>query len=500
MTSNGRLLLGVDVGTTSVKASIYDRVGNLLAESSEPARVDRLGDGRIEQDPAEIWRAVSDAVRALPNKEDVVSVGVCGHSPTLILFDAHGQPIRPAILWQDRRAAAEAAELKERLGDRAAVVLGGPLPVTPSYPHPRLLWLRRHEPNVLARAAHALDTKDWVNFRLTDVVASDPWSAKALTNMATGRPIEAWRELLGVDPSIAPPTRPVSSPCGPLSAEAADALGLRPGVTVAIGWTDGGCAMLGTGCFAQPGVAYDVAGTSEVIGTTVPSPPSDPRIQNAPGPDPRWTLMMGPTQSSGASVTWLGAVLGVEPREVVDLASTAPPGADGLLFLPYLEGERAPIWDPHARGGFVGLLASHTRAHMARAVLEGVAHSARHVLETIEEIAGRGFHEVRVVGGGSRSPLWNQIKADLLGRPVRATGAAETTSLGAAMLGAVAAGVFPSLDAAAASLVRLGDSYPPHAELRATYDAAHRRYRELYPRLRDLFAESTPSPGGRGQG
>jgi xylulokinase len=482
-------LLGVDVGTTSVKASLYSPTGDLLAEASEPAQVERPREGWLEQDPEEIWRAVRAAVGALPPpaKQDVASIGVCGHSPALILLDGAGRPVRPAILWQDRRAAAESAELAARLGDRAVEVLGGPLPVTPSYPHPRLLWLRRNEPDVLDQALHALDTKDYVNYRLTGAVASDPWSAKGLTNMALGRPIEAWRELLGVDPAIGPPTRPASSPCGPLSAEAAAALGLPAGTTVAIGWTDGACSMLGTGCFAAPGVAYLVAGTSEVIGTTVPDPPSDPRIQSAPGPDPRWTLLMGPTQASGASATWLGGILNATPQELLILAEQSPPGADGLLFLPYLEGERAPIWNPNARGVLFGLASRHGRADLARAVLEGVAHSARHVLETIEAVTDRRFGELRICGGGSRSPLWNQIKADLLGRTVRATAAAETTSLGAAMLGAVAAGLFPSLDEAASALVRLGDAYEPRADLRALYDDAHRRYVALYPRVRDLF-------------
>jgi xylulokinase len=481
------LLLGIDVGTTSVKVSAYASDGTLVADASEQTRVERPRDGWIEQDPDEIWRAVCQAVRALPARERIVSIGACGHSPTLILLDRGGRPVRSAILWQDRRAAAESVELAERLGTSAAQLFGGPLPVTPSYPHPRLLWLRRNEPDALDRAAHALDTKDWVNYRLTGLVASDPWSAKALANMRTGEPIQAWRELLGVDPGIAPPTRPASSACGPLCAEAAAELGLAPGTTVAIGWTDGACSMLGTGCFAASGVAYAVAGTSEVIGTTVPNPPSDPRIQSAPGPDPRWTLLMGPTQSSGASVTWLAGILGVQAPELFALAAEAPSGANGLVFLPYLEGERAPIWDPSARGMLFGLSSSHGRAEMARAVLEGVTHSARHVLETIEEITGCNFGELRVCGGGSRSALWNQVKADLLGRTVRTTTAAETTSIGAAMLGGVAAGVFGSLDEAAGKLVRLGETYEPKAELRSLYDQAHHRYRELYPRVRDLY-------------
>jgi xylulokinase len=489
------LLLGVDVGTTTVKASIFAPNGDLVAEGAEPSHVEHPRDGWVEQGADEIWRAASAAIRrataAAPPAARVMGVGVCGHSPTLILLDAAGRPVRRAIVWQDRRAAAEASELAERLGERAVDLLGGRLPAGPSFPHPRLLWLARHEPDVLRRAAHALDTKDWVNYRLTGVIASDPWSAKGLANMATGAPIAAWRELLGVDPSLAPPTRPASAPCGRLRPEAAAELGLEPGTVVAIGWTDGGCAMLGTGCFVAQDAAYEVAGTSEVIGAVVPFKPSDPRIQSAPGPDPRWTLLMGPTQAGGASLQWLGRLLRAEPAEIVHLADQSPPGANGLLFLPYLEGERAPIWDPAARGMLFGLASGHGRADVARAVLEGVAHSVRHVLETIEETTRRRFEEVRVCGGGSREPLWNQIKADVLGRTVRCTARAETSSLGAAMLGGVAAGVFANLEAGAAALARLGTAYHPRRDLWERHDSAHRRYVALYPRVRDLFDQTS---------
>ncbi len=489
------LLLGVDVGTTNVKASIFAPHGELVAEGAEPSRVERPRDGWVEQDADEIWRAAAAAIRrataAAPPGARVVGIGVCGHSPTLILLDAAGRPVRRAIVWQDRRAAAEAAELAERLGEHAVDLLGGRLPAGPSFPHARLLWLARHEPGALRQAAHALDTKDWVNYRLTGVVASDPWSAKGLANMATGEPIAAWRELLGVDPSLAPPTRPASARCGPIRPEVAAELGLERDAVVAIGWTDGGCAMLGTGCFVAQGAAYEVAGTSEVIGAVVPFKPDDPRIQSAPGPDPRWTLLMGPTQAGGASLQWLGRLLDAEPAGLVRLAEQSPAGANGLLFLPYLEGERAPIWDPSARGILFGLASGHGRADAARAVLEGVAHSVRHVLETIEEITSRRFDEVRVCGGGSREPLWNQIKADVLGRTVRCTAQAETGSLGAAMLGGVTAGVFADLGAGAAALVRFGTAYHPRRDPAERHETAHRRYVALYPRVRDLFDQAS---------
>jgi xylulokinase len=486
------LLLGVDVGTTSAKAAIYALDGELVAEASEPCQVERPRDGWLEQEPAEIWRGASAAIRAaaarVPAGSHVGAIGVCGHSPTLVLLGADDRPVRTAILWQDRRAAAEATELAERIPAEMMIdLLGARLPPGPSYPPPRLLWLRRHEPEVLARTAAVLDTKDWINFNLTGRRRSDPWSAKGLANMRTGVPIEAWRELLGVDPSIAPETLPAAARCGEVTTKAAAQLGVEPGIPVALGWTDGACGMLGTGCFARPGTAYAIAGTSEVIGTTVARATDDPRIQAAPGPVTEWTLLMGPTQTSGAAVQWAARLLGVEPVELSRLAAEAAPGASGLLFLPYLEGERAPLWDPAARGMFFGLALRHGRPELARAVLEGVAHAVRHVLETMEEIGAPPHDQIRVCGGGAREPLWNQIKADLTGRTVVTLASPDTSSIGAAMLGGVAAGLFPSLDAAARALVRLGDTYAPRPEARAAYDAAHTTYRALYPRLKDLF-------------
>jgi xylulokinase len=487
------LLLGIDVGTTNAKAALYALDGEPVAEASVPCRVERPRDGWVEQDAEEIWRAAGEAVRgalASAGGEDrVAAIGVCGHSPTLILLDADGRPVRPAIIWQDRRAAAEAEEIRSRVPDEEMVgLLGGRLPFGPSFPHPRLLWLRRHEPEALGRARVALDTKDWVNFRLTGARCSDPWSAKGLANMQTGRPIAAWRDLLDVDPSIAPPTRSPAAACGRVAPAAAAALGLPAGVPVATGWTDGGCAMLGTGCFAAEATAYDVAGTSEVIGTVVPRPCQDGRFQNAPGPDPGWTLLMGPTQTSGAALLWAARLLGVEAGELARLAAQAAPGAGGVVFLPYLEGERAPIWDPDARGVLFGLATSHGRPEVARAVLEGVACAVRHVLETFEEATGRRLRSLRVCGGGAREPLWNQIKADLTGRRVQALASPETAATGAAMLAAVAGGLAPSLDAAASSLVRLGSAYDPDIRLAGTYDATFATYVALYPRLRDLFS------------
>lgn len=486
------LLLGVDIGTSGVKAALYAVDGALAAEESEPCQVTRPGEGWLEQDPAEAWRAAAAAIRRVvrraPENGRVRAVGVCGHSPTLILIDAAGRPTRPAILWQDRRAAAEADELAARLrAEDLTDLLGGRLPHGPSFPHPRLLWLRRREPAALDAATTALDTKDWINFRLTGQRASDPWSAKGLANMRTGRPIEAWRELLGVDPSIAPPTRSPAAPLGTIAPEVAAELGLPGDAVVATGWTDGACAMLGTGCFAAPATAYDVAGTSEVIGTVVAEPPDDPRYQRAPGPDPSWTLLMGPTQTSGAALLWAARLLGVDPAEIPRLAAEAAPAASGVIFLPYLEGERAPIWDPRARGVFFGLASAHGRPELARAVLEGVVFAVRHVLETFEESTSRPILALRVCGGGSREPLWNQIKADATGRPITTTATPDTSSVGAAMLAGVAAGLFPNLDAAASALVRLGTTFEPRREHADAYNASYRLYRALYPRLRDLL-------------
>jgi xylulokinase len=492
------LLIGLDVGTTSCKAGLFDAGGNMVALASAPYGVHRLGDGRVEQDAGWYWDSAVRCLRQLLATPGVdpgrlAGMSACGQAPTMILLDAAGDPLRAAILWQDTRAAAEAAALaRDPGGEALARWLGISWPVDASMPMARFLWLHRNEPQTLQRTRLVLSPKDLVQLRLTGSVATDLWSARGMVHQGTRQPIAALRELTGLDLGAVPPALASDAIMGRVSAPGAAATGLPEGLPVAAGWTDAMAAMLGSGGLNRAGLAADVSGTSEVVGLTLRERPADagPLLTAPVVNSGRWQLY-GPTQSSGGSLGWAMQTFAspaMETAAALAEAATAPPGAGGVVFLPYLEGERAPLWDPRARGAFAGLGSAQGRAHLLRAVLEGVACSVRHILHTAEALSGTEAAELRVAGGGSRLALWNQIKADVTGRPVRPCVTSENGVLGGAMLAAVGAGVYADVTAAGEAMVQLLDPVPPDGETAETYGRLYERYVALYPRIKDLPA------------
>jgi xylulokinase len=480
------LLLGYDVGTSSVKVGIYSPDGDLLAAASAGYPVHRPAPRHVEQDPDDYWTATVTAIRAalaaLPaGAGRVAALGCCGQAPTLVLLDRAGRPVRPAIIWQDTRAAAEAAALSTETVD------GGRVRADASAPAARLRWLAAHEPDTLARAAVAIGAKDYVTYRLTGELVADYWTARGLFSAVP----EPGRPAPPPDPAVEPRLLPrclfAHEAAGAVTAPAAAATGLPPGAPVAAGWSDGLAACLGTGALAAPGLGLDIAGTSEMIGLCAPARPAATALLTAPIPGVAHWAVFGPTQASGGALEWACRLIGADPAAAGALAAQAPPGAAGLVFLPYLEGERAPIWDPAARGLLFGLAGDHGPAHLIRAVLEGVACSVRHVLTTAEADAGLTAREVRTAGGGTRLALWTQLKADLTGRPFVTVPTVDVGTLGAAILGAVAAGRAPDLASAAARMVRLGAVAAPDPAQTARYGELYATYLALYPRLRDLM-------------
>jgi xylulokinase len=491
-------LIGLDVGTTSCKAGLFDARGTLLALATAPYAVQRPAPGYVEQDVEWYWQATCKCLKELlanpaADVDRLVGLGACGQAPTLVLLDGAGRARRPAILWQDTRAVAEAEALAEDPGtDTLADWLGLRWPIDASLPLARLMWLRRHEPEVLAGTRVVLLPKDLVNFRLTGRLALDPWSGRGLVRQGTLAPIPALRTIGGLDLDAVPPALPSGAAMGTVSAAGAAATGLPAGLVVAAGWSDAMAAMLGSGALDRAGLAADVSGTSEVVGLTLPERPATtgPLLTSPVVDSGRWQLY-GPTQSSGGSLGWALQALGTTPLDLetaLTAAATVPPGAGGLVFLPYLEGERAPLWDPRARGALVGLSSRHGQAHLLRAVLEGVACSVRHILHTAEGLARTKAEVMHVAGGGARLGLWNQIKADVVGRPVRPCATSENGVLGAAMLAALAAGTYPDVTAAGGAMVQLLDALLPDPARQETYDRLFDRYVALYPRLHDLMA------------
>jgi xylulokinase len=453
-------VLGLDVGTTEAKAALVGLDGRLLALGRAGYPTDLRGDGRAEQDPRDWWSAAADAVQGIDaGGAEVLAICCVAQGPTLVAVDAVGEPVRPAITWQDRRAGGTGFGLLQKMA-----------------------WLAREEPETVARAAWLLPAWDAMGLWLSGEATSSLQGHEAV-------PSSADLADAGVRASLVPSARPFGARLGVLSAAAATALGLRAGIPVVAGVNDGAASMLGAGLLVA-GDAVDTGGTSGGIAIYADHPVILPvaGLYQAPAPIlGRW-VVGGAMAALGASVGWLrSSVLGDRwsAEELFAEAASVPAGAEGLVFLPYLAGERAPIFDEGARGAFVGLTLAHGRAHLARAVLEGAAFAMRHVAEPLAE-AGAPALELRMAGRPSPGDLWARIKADVLGVPVAIPLVGETAVLGAAIIAAAGVGATPSLEAGVASMTAVDRRLEPDSATRATYDEAFGLYRALYPALEPL--------------
>jgi len=470
-------LVGLDVGTTGVKALALSPEGDVLARAEGGYDLSTPHTGWAEQNPEDWWRAAEHALAALGGEP--TAIGLSGQMHGLVVLDDQNRVLRPAILWNDQRTEAECAEIEERIGLARLVQLTGNRALT-GFTAPKLLWLRRHEPDTYARIAHVLLPKDYVRLRLTGERAIDVADASGtlLLDVAGRRWSEEMLEALEVDPGWLPPVL-----------ESPEVSGKTPsGVPVAAGAGDQAAAALGVGV-DRPGPISVVLGTSGVVFAALPDFAADPqaRVHAFCHAVPGGWHAMGVMLSAAGSLRWLRDVLdganGYD--ELTAAADEWPPTAEGLTFLPYLAGERTPHADPHARGAFAGLTLRHDRGALVRAVLEGVAYGLRDSLELLREL-GVDPQSGRVSGGGARSELWLRILASVLDLPLQRTAADEGSAYGAALLGGVAAGVFRDVHEAVTTCVRLHDPVEPDPRWRAAYEDGYRRFRLLYPALRPL--------------
>ena len=462
----GELILGIDVGTTAVKAGLVAPDGRVLASFAEPYPTRRGAPGVVEQDPEDWVRlalAAMERVVAAGHGDDVLAIGLCSQVNTHVFVGADGAPLRPAILWQDGRAGPEAAELDARV-DAATKAdwWGAPMPIDASHALSRMLWVARHEPDLWERTRRVMLPKDYCLMRLTGEVASDPVSNVGLVGPDLAY-VPAALDLVPGASDRMPPLLAMTQVAGRM--RAAGPLAGRP---VVCGTMDAWAGLVGAGC-AREGAAVYLSGTSEVLGI------SSARVVPTAGaivfPEAEGVRVhAAPTQSGGDAQLWFAEAAGLTPRAMSELVAGTPRGTATPLFLPQLEGERAPLWDPGLRGAFLGLSRSSGLGDMARAVYEGVALSARHALETLRLSAGAAPGPVTCGGGGFRSEPWARIRADVLGVPLRVLAEGEPGVLGAASLAAVGAGVQPGLAAANAALVRRGEAIEPRPGTRALYD------------------------------
>jgi xylulokinase len=457
-------LVGLDVGTTGVKGVAVSPEGRVLATAEEGYRLSTPQPGWAEQDPGDWWRAAQHVLARLPEGP----VGLAGQMHGLVVLGAAGEVLRPAILWNDGRTEAECREIEALVGRERLVRLTGNRALA-GFTAPKLLWLRRHEPETWARIRHVLLPKDYVRLRLADERVTDAADASGTLLFDVAR--RCWSEEVCALLRI------------PL--EWLPAVAESPAVA---GAGDQAAAALGVGV-DRPGPVSVVLGTSGVVLGVLPAYLADPQARAhvfchaVPG---AWQAM-GVMLAAAGSFAWLRGVLGAEAGALDEAAAAWPAGTEGLLFAPYLAGERTPHADPNARGAFTGLSLRHDRGALARAVLEGVAYGLRDCLELLREL-GVEPRAGRASGGGARSRLWLRIVASALELPLELTESEEGSAFGAALLAGVRAGVFADTAEAVARCVRVRERVEPDPAWAEAYGAGYRRYRALYPALRPLEA------------
>ena len=475
-------VVGLDVGTTGVKALALSPEGDVLAtvEHGYPLSTPRAG--WAEQNPEDWWAAAESALAEVSAGRDVAGVGFSGQMHGLVALDGRGRVVRPAILWNDQRTAVECAEIEQRIGLERLVELTGNRALT-GFTAPKLLWLRRHEPDAYARIERVVLPKDYVRLRLTGEWAIDASDASGTLLLDVGR--RAWCEevldALDLPAAWLPPVLESPALAGRIGARYEE----LQGTPVAAGAGDQPAAAVGVGA-DRPGVLSVVLGTSGVVLAPLPAYAHDPvgRVHAFCHAVPGAWQAMGVMLSAAGSLRWFRERLApdVAFARLVEEAAAWEPGAGGLLFLPYLAGERTPHADPDARGAFVGLELRHDRGALVRAVLEGVAFGLRDSLDLLRSL-GVEASTARVSGGGARSRLWLRILASVLDVPLELTESEEGSALGAALLGGVAGGVFADVHAAVSRCVRVTDVVEPDPAWRDAYAELHARYRELYPAL-----------------
>jgi len=496
-----RYLLGIDVGTGGTRALIIDGRGAVVASGTHehvPFASPKLG--WAEQDPRDWWQACGEAVHkalggAGVSSDSIASVGFSGQMHGAVLLDANDDVVRPALIWCDQRTAKQVQDLTDLFGTERLIELTCNPPLT-NFTLTKLLWVRENEPQNWQHIAHVMLPKDYVRFRLTGDRAIDMADASGTLCLDVAR--RTWSsEVLrkaGIDEQLLPPLFESPEICGYVSAAGAEATGLRAGTPVVAGAGDQAAGAVGMG-IVRPGAVSATIGTSGVVFAATDAPALDPRgrihtfCHAIPG---RWHVM-GVTQAAGLSLRWFRDTFGAgsdDGRDPYDRlakeASSSPVGSDGVLWAPYLMGERTPHCDPDARGALIGLAASHTRAHIVRAILEGVAFSLRDSFTIFGEM-GVPVERVRLGGGGARSAVWRQIQADVYAQPVEIVEAEEGAAYGAAILAGVGAEVWNSVDDACDAVVRTAQKVSPNPHNVAVLDETYHKYRRVYPALRQVF-------------
>jgi xylulokinase len=498
-------LLGIDIGTSGTKVLAIDETGKIAATASCEYPLLTPKPLWAEQHPEDWWKATCQCVRKITQTipgEQIAGVGLSGQMHGLVMLDAGNKVLRPAILWCDQRTQAQCDWITDTVG-KSTLIEETCNPVLTGFTAPKIIWVRDNEPEVYAQARMHLLPKDYIRLQLTGEFATEVSDASgtSLLNVPKRQWSKPVLDKIGVPIEHLPRVYESYEVSGKISKSGAEATGLREGTPVVGGGGDQAAGAVGNG-IVQSGVISVTTGTSGVVFAFADSPAVDPalRVHTFCHAVPNKWHVMGVMLSAGGSLRWyrdtmclpeaqVAQTMGIDPYEIITKeAAAAPVGSEGLLFLPYLTGERTPHPDPQARGAFVGLTVRHTKAHLARAVLEGVAFGLKDSLEILKSM-NVSIGNVRASGGGARSEIWRQIQADIFGYPLSVMAADEGPALGVALLAGVGAGLYSNVEEACSTVVKITGTTSAQAEAVVAYEKYYGIYRELYPALKDSFSQ-----------
>ncbi|HSB09901.1 MAG TPA: xylulokinase [Blastocatellia bacterium] len=490
------LFLGIDVSTTGSKALLIDEAGKVLSSAATPHALSTPRPLWSEQEPDDWWQAVKSSIRQAliqtnVSGDAISAIGLTGQMHGLVLLDEHHRTLRPAILWNDQRCGHECDQIRTRVGKQRLIQITGNDALT-GFTAPKILWVKTHETDIFNRTRHVLLPKDFIRLKLTGSLAMDKADGSGTMLFDLGS--RDWSaeiiEALGIPRDWLPPTFEGPQITGEVSSRAAEATGLRAGTPVVAGGGDQSAQAVGVGA-VRPGIVAVTLGTSGVVFATTETCliEREARLHAFCHAIPdRWHLM-GVMLSAAGSLQWFrdNFASNASFDALMTEAAEAAPGSEGLVFLPYLCGERTPHPDPLARGAWIGLTLRHRRGHLTRAVLEGVAFGLKDNFALIQGAGLEAIEQVRVSGGGSKSSLWRQIIADVLGVELVTVNTTEGAAYGAAILAGAGSGVWPDVEKACSDLVKIVERVSPDRKRVALYDRLHDQYRKLYPTLKPFF-------------
>ncbi|MEW6128414.1 MAG: xylulokinase [Acidobacteriota bacterium] len=491
-----KLFLGLDISTTGAKALIIDETGNVISESTTSLTLANLRPLWSEQNPEDWWNAISESIKTcLAQKnilgEQIVSIGLTGQMHGLVLLDEKGEVLRPAILWNDQRCSDECEEIRQRLGRETLIQTTGNEALT-GFTAPKILWVQNHEPEIYRRVKQILLPKDYVRYRLTGKFAMDKadGSGTILFDLKNRNWSEAVLKTLNIPSEWLPPTFEGHEITGEVSVDGAIATGLNAGTPVVAGGGDQAAQAVGVGA-VQSGIVALTLGTSGVVFASTDAPFIEPegRLHAFCHALPNRWHFMGVMLSAAGSFQWFKDTLASEVSfsELTERASEIPAGSDGLIFLPYLTGERTPHPDPFARGAWIGLTIRHHRAHLTRAVMEGVGFGLLDSFSLIKNAGLESIEQVRVSGGGAKSQLWQQILADLFGVELVKVNTTEGAAYGAALLAGVGSGFWADIQIACSETIKIIGKTEPNRKNETVYRELYGLYKNLYPILKPTF-------------